>query len=210
MEKSKKALILLFLSSIFIFTQNYDVAVKKLEQLLPPTPHIVLDWTPVEKIPIPYEGRIVPFVTFANDTLFFIYGKTKFENESSTGIILKLALVGPNYAKNLKIINISNHKIKKELELPLEKNYFSLDNLHNKLQTIINLGTNIEQKKQQKVELTSFENQIYIIYQKLIMLQKIIGGDFYFIYDKEKMIWHKMNELEELQKKNEYTNLYKG
>ncbi len=159
---------------------------------------------------MPYDGRVVPFITFTNDILFFIYGKTKYKDESSLGIIFKVALLGFNYAKSLEIINISNYKVKKELGLPTDDNYFSLDNLHKRLQTIINLGTSIEQKKQQKNNLTNFENQLYVVYQKVDQLLKIINGDFYLVYDKHKKIWHKMNELEALKNDAEYTNLYKG
>ncbi|MFN7182542.1 MAG: hypothetical protein ACK4NF_07690, partial [Planctomycetota bacterium] len=194
--RRRNLFIFLTLSLTYFYSQHFNDSVKKLEELLPPTPNVRLDWSPLEKIPVPYEGRIVPIITFANDTLFFLSGKAKYLNESSTGLIFKMVLLGPSYAKKIEIINITNYKFKKELNLPAQKNYYSLEDLQDKIASIINTGLNIEQKKQQKANLTPIENQFYILYQKLTLLQQIVSGDFYLVYNKQKNIWHKMNELE--------------
>lgn len=193
-----------------ILNQNTVSHLQKLEDVLPPTPKVKLDWTPLEKVPIPHEGRIVPIITFAQDTLFFLYGKTKYKGESATSIILKTAFLGPDYAKNLEIISISGYKVKKELGLQTWKDYFSLNDIKDKIDTILQLGANLEQKKQQKAELINIENQIYIVFSQLTKLQEIITGNFDLVYNHTHKKWHKLYEIETLKDNKEYENIYKG
>ncbi len=214
---TKTKLTIIYILSLFtilyhlsILGQNRDNNLQKLEEVLPPTPNVKLDWTPLEKVPVPYEGRIVPIITFAQDTLFSIYGKTKYKNESATSIIFKISLLGPEYAKNLEIINIPGYKVKKELGLQIEKNYFSLEQMKDKIETILQLGANLEQKKQQKAELTNIENQMYRVFYQLTKLQEVITGNFDFVYDHTHQKWYKLYELEALKNNKDYENLYKG
>jgi ABC-type transport system involved in cytochrome c biogenesis permease subunit len=206
-----KYLILLFAAiSVFIYLESADESIKKLEELLPPAPNIKINYEPLEDVILPYEGRLVPYITFCRDILFLLSGKTKFESASATEVITKIILLGPDYAYNLNIIYISNYKVKKEFNLHTNKNYFSLMELKDSLKTIANLGLALEEKKRNNITLTAYENQIYLLYTQILLLQKIVNGDFDFIYDSQEKRWYKLNELEGLKNRKEYENLYKS
>lgn len=193
-----------------LFNQQTNDILQKLDEILPPTPTVALDWTPLEKIPVSYEGRIVPFITFAQDTLFSIYGRIKYKKESATSLIFKIALSEGTSARNLQIINISSYKVKKELGLTIEKNYFSLEDIKDKIETITHIGISLEQKKQQRKELTNIENQLYTVFLQLSRLQDIITGNFYLVYDYNQNRWYKLQEIESLKDNKEYERIYKG
>lgn len=80
-------------------------------------------------VPILHEGRVKPLDTFSRVKLKAIYGKSKFENLSSTQWMAEV-LFEPSIAYKRKIFNIFNRDVRTALGLSPDQKYFTFVELY--------------------------------------------------------------------------------
>ena len=80
----------------------------------------------LDKIPIQSGGRVKPFGTFAKESLRLIHGKSTY-NDQDASIVILTFLTAPNEWYDTELIEIVRHDLKENLLLDPQEKYFSLN-----------------------------------------------------------------------------------
>ena len=111
----------------------------------------------VKAIPVQYEGRVMPFASFAREALLGITGKMKWEGEDPSATLLHW-MAHPEGASSLKLLEAGYEPLRKEAGLDLKRTRFSLDELLG-ARKIMELGAQSAQIRRQDGKPSKLESE---------------------------------------------------
>ena len=131
-----------------------------------------------EKLPLQHNGRIKPLAVFARDTLKSISGKEKWEGKSSFVFFLD-HLAKPESFREVSFINIDSAALKKQLNLAVDKRYFSYAELKPSFFVIQSLVQKAQGKKDNQIRATALEQKAQILFGQLTTVGQLSTGELF-------------------------------
>jgi len=148
-----KKLILTVLLSVFGFTANADQ---------------------LAELPVQDGGRIKPYDTFARESLQLLYGKSKFNGQNATEIVMTWMLA-PELWDQKEFVLIRRKDIKEALKLESEKNYFAPKSLMTNERLPL-LFQDLRNKLDAKEKLNPYYQDVQRLEQQLGLYRAIVMG----------------------------------
>ncbi len=125
-------------------------------------------------LPVQYGGRVQPFGVFAQESLYFIYGKKYFYGQPARDIVLSWILI-PEFWGKQSFVVIPEAGLKQKLNLNLKQNLFSPDQLLNHPSLVQELQK-LKTKTQNKVSLNSYFKSLNRLQNRLTLFQAVARG----------------------------------
>ncbi|MGE3975075.1 MAG: cytochrome c biogenesis protein [Bdellovibrionales bacterium] len=165
--------------------------------------------SPLDNLPIQDAGRLKPFDTFARESLQLVYGKSTYNGQPATDIVLTW-LIAPAAWDDKALVKINRKDIKENLKLEVSESYFAAKTLFGNerlpllIQDLRNKLTNKEKLDPYFQDVQKLENQLSL-YRALTM-----GMALRFVPPKEGETWKSVNEFDEawLQNFGEITKAF--
>lgn len=150
-----------------------------------------------ESLPIQESGRVKPMITVAQETLQLIHGKSKYEGKPALDIFTTWLLVPEPWMKK-PIIKIDHHGLKKALNFPKEKKYFTPDEIgsHQRLNVLF---SDLQVRTQRKEKLNAYYQSIQRLESQLLTFYGITQGAIRVFppgKDEETTSWKSLGQLE--------------
>ena len=150
-----------------------------------------------ESIPVQEAGRVKPLVTVAQESLQLIYGKSKYDGKPALQIFTTWMLVPePWMAK--EIIKIDHLGLKKALNYPTEKKYFTPDEVgtHPRLNVLF---SDLQVRTDRKEKLNAYYQAIQRLQGQLLTFYGITQGGIKLFppaQDEESTNWQALREMD--------------
>ncbi len=122
------------------------------------SPSLALEVPPeVKALPVQYQGRVMPFESFAREQILSVTGKLQMKGESPSATALAW-MANPSYAAGVEIFNAGYEPMLKEVGLDPKKHKHNLDDLLT-ARKIMQLGAESAQIKQQEGKPTRVQSE---------------------------------------------------
>ena len=130
----------------------------------------------IKFIAIQHNGRVKPLDAFARQTLKIIAGRETWRKQPAISVLFE-ALSHPDKIANLEWIRIDYFELKNSLGLPVEKTFFSLNELSSSLPKIQNLVRASKAKRDQDVRPTKLEQKAEQLLTQTRTVDNLISGE---------------------------------
>ncbi|MCC6276451.1 MAG: cytochrome c biogenesis protein CcsA [Oligoflexia bacterium] len=155
-------------------------------QTLAQNPHQVnstnfkFDVSEIERTPIQDGGRIKPIDTFARESVMLITGSAKFQSKRPAELVLSWLFL-PDLWADQSFFQIKHLELKKALELPTERQFFSPKELtqNPKLGPLFN---QLNELTKDKKKLDTFFTAVNRLSNQMYFYQEIISGRAFKLY----------------------------
>jgi ABC-type transport system involved in cytochrome c biogenesis permease subunit len=145
-------------------------------------------------MPVQDGGRIKPYDTFARESLQLIYGKSSFNGQKASEIVMTWMLA-PEVWDEKEFVLIRRHDIKDALKFDKEKNYFSPKSLLSNERMPL-LFQDLHNKLDAKEKLNPYYQDVQRLEQQLGLYRAIVmGAAMRLVPPKEGEHWLSLHEL---------------
>jgi len=122
------------------------------------SPSLAIDVPPeVKALPVQYEGRVLPFESYAREQILATTGKLQMKGQSPSETVLGW-MANPSYASGVEIFSVGYEPLLKEVGLDLKKRKYNLDDLL-ATRKIMQLASESAQLKQQEGKPTRVQSE---------------------------------------------------
>ncbi len=144
-----------------------------------------------EELPLQAGGRVKPLFVLAKESVKFLTGKSKYNNEPQVVTFCKLTLIDqyPEY-KNIPLL-VEHIESKELVGLPIDEKFMSADKLLLKKDLI---RSEIMKQKQS----TPFKKDLNKLYSRVDTYEKIITKKTQMFFSTETKTWVSLNEISSL------------
>lgn len=134
----------------------------------------------IRYLPVQDAGRVKPFDTFAKETLALVYGKKTYKpkaeaKETEAYWIVLTWMLSPESWVGRPLFEVNHHEVLQKLELPLDKKYFTGDELFS-AKNFENLRQELQDKRETKEKLTPYFQAIERIENQLFIFREMASG----------------------------------
>lgn len=133
------------------------------------------DWKSIQAWAIQDRGRIKPFDTFAQESVLFVTGKTKWKSLKAPEVVFSWLTVFDKEWEDEEFIRVDYKPLKEALGLEERRQYFSPDELKN-LSSLLPLLREASQKQQRKERLSTLDKKAIELDNKKALLEAIVTG----------------------------------
>jgi len=130
----------------------------------------------LEKIPVQDSGRIKPFQSFANGALLYVIGRTRYQGQSATEVVIQW-IANPEDWYNKPFLPVKYHALREEFGVMLIDEKASPEIVLNH-QPFIEAVREISTKKRRKDKLETLEQKKLALYEKASFMRSIGEGAF--------------------------------
>lgn len=168
--------------------------------------HSVWAYSPLDQIPIQDRGRVKPFKSFAQETLYLIHGSKKLKiqdtknpskkvKREASEVILTFMLA-PDQWETTPIIRLDHLELKKALGFKAEDKFFSMQDFFNTT-TLGPLMQQMSTKVQRKEKLNPFDQAVQKLESQLGYMRLLQSGDaLRLVPSKKESTWLSVNQIE--------------
>lgn len=133
------------------------------------------DWSGVEAWAIQDRGRIKPFDTFAQESVLFIMGKTRWNGMRAPEVIFSWLTGFQEDWEQEQFIRVDYKPLKEALGLEEKRQYFSPDEVKSAT-GLLTLLREASQKQQRKERLTTLDKKALELDNKRALLEAVVQG----------------------------------
>ena len=149
----------------------------------------------LKELPVQDAGRLKPFDTFARETLQLIYGKSTFNSQAATDIVLTW-LLAPAAWDEKEFIKINRKDIKESLKVEVSQSYFAPKSLFSNERLPL-LIQDLRNKLQNKEKLDPYFQDVQRLENQLSLYRALtMGMAMRLVPPKEGDHWRSVNEFD--------------
>ncbi len=127
--------------------------------------------------PIQHNGRIKPFEAFARQTLKLVYGRETWQKTQAAQVLFDNRS-NPQAFADFEWIRLDYFELKKDLELPEGRHFFSLNEIEPKISVIERLVRSSKTKRDQDQRPSKLEQKAELLLSQVRTVQSLVTGDF--------------------------------
>ncbi|MBI4432233.1 MAG: cytochrome c biogenesis protein CcsA [Candidatus Omnitrophica bacterium] len=125
--------------------------------------------------PVRHNGRVKPFDSFARQTLRLVAGSENWRGQSAGSLVKDLSQ-NPSKTENLEWIRLDFEELKSHLGMPVEKRYFSSQDIRPRLGKIGVLVQSAKKKRDKDERPSKLEQKAELLYTQYVTVEKLIQG----------------------------------
>ncbi len=132
------------------------------------------DLSEISRLAIQSNGRVKPFDTFAREGMELLTGHERFNGKSPVELILSMIFEPQEWGK-VEFIQINHQKLKRDLELPVDRKYFTPDEVSKSVR-LMPLFQEVSAKLEAKEKLDPYFQAVQTLGNQTMFLQELING----------------------------------
>ncbi|MEN0058753.1 MAG: cytochrome c biogenesis protein CcsA [Bdellovibrio sp.] len=125
-------------------------------------------------LPVQDGGRVKPYDSFAREMLEIVYGKSKYEGQEATEIVMTWML-SPQAWQDKKIFEVRNHQLLEALKLPKDQRYFAGEELFANDRFLL-LRQELQAKRETKEKLNPYFQALQRLENQYFVFQEVAAG----------------------------------